>query len=191
MTRTDLVRMLERYAVPNFLRSLFYSARFACLISLRADVQLTSCIRLGRGTNIRPYARLITTAGSITLGRHCGINSFTMIAAGNAPITIGDHVNIGPSTTIIASNYGSEDPRLPMMYQPKIEKGIVIEDDVLIGASVVVLDGVRIGRGSIVGGGAVVTKDVPPMSIAVGNPARVIGTRGKMVTRLREETLPV
>jgi acetyltransferase-like isoleucine patch superfamily enzyme len=51
---------------------------------------------------------------------------------------------------------------------------IVIEDDVWIGANTIVLPGVRIGRGSVIGAGSIVTKDVPPMVIAAGNPARVI-----------------
>jgi acetyltransferase-like isoleucine patch superfamily enzyme len=156
---------------------LYYSIKFSCLVSLRADLQATRRIRLGRGTDIRPYVRLITTTGRISLGKKCGINSFTVIASGTSPITIGDYVNIGPSVTIIASNYGFDDPDTPMMYQKRVEKGIVIEDDVWIGASAVILDGVRIGRGSIIGAGAIVTKDVPTMSVAVGNPAHVIKKR--------------
>jgi len=54
---------------------------------------------------------------------------------------------------------------------------IVIEDDVWIGANATILKGVRISRGSIVGSGAVVTKDVPPYSIVGGNPAKIIRSR--------------
>jgi acetyltransferase-like isoleucine patch superfamily enzyme len=173
------IRIAGRYLVPGFLRSLYYSVRFRCGVSPRADVQLSPRIRIGRGSTVRPYARIITTRGAVTLGRQCGLNSFVVIAAGNAPVHIGDYVNIGPSVTIIASNYGSDDLQTPMMFQPKVEKGIVIEDDVWIGALAVILDGVRIGRGAIVGAGSVVTRDVPPFSVAVGNPARVIRRRGE------------
>ena len=54
---------------------------------------------------------------------------------------------------------------------------IIIEDDVWIGARVIILPGRRIGRGSIVGAGSVITKDVEPFSIVGGNPAQVVGWR--------------
>lgn len=58
--------------------------------------------------------------------------------------------------------------------EPPSATPVVIEDDVLIGANAVVLEGVRVGRGSVVAAGAVVVKDIPPMSVAAGQPARVI-----------------
>jgi acetyltransferase-like isoleucine patch superfamily enzyme len=68
---------------------------------------------------------------------------------------------------------------LPIRRQPLHSKGgIVIEDDVWLGVGVIVLDGVRIGRGAVVGAGAVVTKDLPPNSISSGAPARVVKMRG-------------
>ncbi len=57
------------------------------------------------------------------------------------------------------------------------EKPVVIEDDVWIGSRVTILPGVTIGRGSVVGAAAVVTKDVPPYSVVAGNPAKVVKTR--------------
>ncbi|MBI4004260.1 MAG: acyltransferase [Candidatus Omnitrophica bacterium] len=178
MTRATLWRLLGRYAVPCAVRSLYYAVRFRCLVSLRADVQLSSRIRLGRGSDIRPYARIINGTGSIILGRRCGISSFTYLANGSAFIRIGDGVRIGPHVYLGSSNRGFEDPNTPILDQEKSEQGIVIEDDVWVGAHVVVLDGVRIGRGSVIGAGAIVTRDIPPLSIAVGNPARVIRQRG-------------
>ncbi len=58
--------------------------------------------------------------------------------------------------------------------EPPSATPVVIEDDVLIGANAVVLEGVTVGRGSVVAAGAVVTQDIPPMSVAAGQPARVI-----------------
>jgi len=140
---------------------------------------LSSGIRFGKGTDIRPYARLINSTGSILVGRRCGIGSFTYIATGKASVVIGDFVRIGAHTYIGASNHGFDDPNKLIIEHEKVEKGIVVEDDVWIGANCVILDGVRIGRGSVIGGGAVVTRDIPPLSIAVGNPARVIRKRGE------------
>ncbi|MGQ0644876.1 MAG: acyltransferase [Elusimicrobiota bacterium] len=191
MNLQTLTRTLGRYLLPCFARSLYYSLRYRCLVSARADLQLSSQIRLSPGVNIRPYVRLITTTGAITLGKHCGVNSFTMLAAGSAPIAVGDYVNIGPNVTLIAGNYGFDDPDTPMMFQKKTDLGIVVEDDVWIGAGAVILDGVRLGRGCVIGAGAVVTRDVPPLSIAVGNPARVVRRRGEARARaaVRERAL--
>jgi acetyltransferase-like isoleucine patch superfamily enzyme len=69
------------------------------------------------------------------------------------------------------------DPDRLIAEQGITARGIVIEDDVWLGGGAVVLDGVRIGRGAVVGAGAVVTQDIPPYAIAVGVPARVVGSR--------------
>jgi acetyltransferase-like isoleucine patch superfamily enzyme len=66
---------------------------------------------------------------------------------------------------------------IPMKEQGVTQKGVVIEDDCWIAANSVILDGVRIGRGSVVAAGAVVSRDVPPFSIVAGVPARVIKNR--------------
>jgi acetyltransferase-like isoleucine patch superfamily enzyme len=66
---------------------------------------------------------------------------------------------------------------VPMAEQPEPRLGVVIEDDCWLGAGVVVVDGVRVGRGSVVGAGAVVTHDVEPFSVVTGVPARRVGMR--------------
>lgn len=178
MILKNLKRSLLRYLFPCFARSLYYSFKYRCLVSPRADIQLSRLIRLGPGTDIRPYVRIITTEGPITLGRHCGINSFSFISTGNAFVKIGNNVRIGPHVTIVASGRNIDDTSRPLKDVEKIEKGITIEDNVLIGASVVVLDGVTIGQGAVIGAGAIVTHNIPPYAVAVGNPARVTRTRG-------------
>ncbi|MDQ3796893.1 MAG: acyltransferase, partial [Pseudomonadota bacterium] len=73
-----------------------------------------------------------------------------------------------------------------MRRQPLHTKGgIVIGDDVWLGVGVIVLDGVHIGNGAVIGAGAVVTRNVPDNAIAVGIPARVIGTRSGVQTGVR------
>jgi maltose O-acetyltransferase len=94
------------------------------------------------------------------------------------PVHIGRDVMMGPRCTLIAGNHNFASTELPMNRQGLApEQPIVIEDDVWLGAAVVVVPGVRIGRGSVIGAGSVVAKDVPPWSIAVGNPARVVRSR--------------
>lgn len=182
-----MVKLVGRYALPCWVRSTYYAMRYRCLVSLRADIQLSSRIRLGRGTDVRPYARIINSTGEIVLGRRCGIGSFVYIGTGRATITIGDYVRIGAHSYIGAGNREFDDPSKLIMEHKKVEKGIVVEDDVWIGANCVILDGVHIGRGSVIGAGAVVTRDIPPLSIAVGNPARVIRKRGEKAKVPAEE----
>lgn len=115
------------------------------------------CIEIGDRTSIGPYV-VIHGPGNITIGQDC------LIAA---------------HTGIYASNHQFADPDRKIRDQGLSRKGIVIEDDCWLGHKVSVLDGVTIGKGSVIGAGAVVTKDIPPYSIAVGVPAKVIGQRRK------------
>ncbi|KAF2963972.1 hypothetical protein GQX73_g9601 [Xylaria multiplex] len=89
-------------------------------------------------------------------------------------ITIGENVLFGPNVCL----YGATHPLDPAIRQglngPEAGKEIHVEDDVWIGGSALILAGVRIGRGSTVGAGSVVTKDVPPFHFVAGNPARII-----------------
>jgi acetyltransferase-like isoleucine patch superfamily enzyme len=78
---------------------------------------------------------------------------------------------------MIAANHVFSDPDRPIHSQGLDHAPITIEDDVWIGGRVNVVAGVTVGRGSVIGAGAVVTKDVPPYSVAVGVPARVIKSR--------------
>jgi maltose O-acetyltransferase len=80
--------------------------------------------------------------------------------------------------TILTRNHAFVDTSRPMRDQGAGEiSPVTISDDVWIGMRVIILPGVTIGRGAIIGAGAVVTKDVPPYCVAVGNPARVVRNR--------------
>jgi acetyltransferase-like isoleucine patch superfamily enzyme len=103
---------------------------------------------------------------------------------GHGGLRIGNFVRIATHCVLVPANHGFDRLDVPIARQPVQALGITIEDDVWIGANSVVLDGVTIGRGAIIGAGTVVTKDVRPYAICVGNPARVIGDRrerGKML----------
>ena len=109
----------------------------------------------------------------ITIGRDSLIGEYSVIR-GQGGVTIGDRVYTSPFTQIIAVNHVFDDPTRPFVEQGITAEGIVVEDDVWLGANVVVTDGVRIGRGAVVAAGAVVTRDVPPHTVVAGVPARVI-----------------
>ncbi|GGG07680.1 hypothetical protein GCM10010913_31840 [Paenibacillus aceti] len=114
--------------------------------------------------------------GSIEIGENCSINSFCHIN-GNGGLKIGNNVRIATNCTLIPANHIFSDPNIPITFQGETREGITIEDDVWLGAGVKVLDGVVIGRGSVIGAGSVVNKSIPPFSIAVGIPAKVIKKR--------------
>jgi len=100
------------------------------------------------------------------------------------PLTIGDDVMMGPRCCILGSNHRTDSLTVPMTQQGfLVDAPVSIEDDVWIGANVTILPGRTIGQGSIVGAGAVVTKDVPAYSVVGGNPARIIKSRRTSVDR--------
>jgi acetyltransferase-like isoleucine patch superfamily enzyme len=93
---------------------------------------------------------------------------------------------IASHSGIYANNHNFADPTQPICKQGNSYKGITVEEDCWLGSGVRVLDGVTIGRGSIIGAGAVVTKDIPPYSIAVGVPAKVVSQRKSMSNNAKE-----
>jgi acetyltransferase-like isoleucine patch superfamily enzyme len=116
--------------------------------------------------------RQIPYAG-IKIGRDCLIGEFCVIR-GQGGVTIGDKVYLAPLVQILAVNHVFSDPTRPIIEQGITAEGIVIEGNAWIGAGAIITDGVRIGQGAVIGAGAVVTQDVPPHTVAVGAPARVV-----------------
>jgi acetyltransferase-like isoleucine patch superfamily enzyme len=109
----------------------------------------------------------------IRIGKQSLIGEMNVLR-GQGGITIGDRVYTAPLVQMLAVNHIYSDPTRPMVEQGITAEGIVVEDDVWIGAGAIITDGVRIGKGSVVAAGAVVTKDVPPYTVVGGIPARVI-----------------
>lgn len=136
----------------------------------------TSYITIGDDSYLFSYCILKTFDGWIKIGSNCTVNNYAILY-GHGGLEIGDNVRIAAQVVIIPMNHIYEDPDTPIWRQGIKAKGIKIEDDVWLGAGAEVLDGVTIGRGSVIGAGAVVTKDIPPYSVAVGVPAKVIKKR--------------
>lgn len=111
----------------------------------------------------------------IKIGRNSLIGEYSVIR-GQGGVQIGDRVYTSPFTQIIAVNHVFDDPERPFVEQGITAEGIVIEDDVWLGAGAIITDGVRIGKGAVVAAGAVVTKDVPAHTVVGGVPARPIKT---------------
>lgn len=109
-----------------------------------------------------------------------GLKVVTNDAHEECQIIIGDRVSIAPNVVLIAESSPNNSLHLasiPYVKENLIkDEKIIIEDDVWLGASVTILPGVKVGRGAIVGAGAVVTKDVAPYTVVAGIPAKVIRT---------------
>lgn len=109
----------------------------------------------------------------IRIGRRTFVGEGTIVR-GQGGVTVGDNVLFGPRVMVLAVNHVFADPERPIMDQGITATGIRIEDNCWVGAGAIILDGVTIGKGACIGAGAVVTHSVPPYSLAVGAPARVI-----------------
>ena len=165
-----------------------------------AHFEYASRIRIGKHCRIarQSIVRANTDdAGGVCLGDRVSLLENTLISANRGHITIADNSWLGPNSVIygnggvdigkhvliashcvvntVSHNFGRLD--IPMNEQDINCDPVVIENDVWIGTGAVILQGVRIGYGSIIGAGAVVTRSIPPFSIALGTPARVTGSR--------------
>lgn len=139
----------------------------------QGEVLLQNQVLIERGVDINSGQD-----GQIKICRETRIGAYTCIA-GSGRIHIGEYCIIASHCGIYANSHIFSDRTRPIVLQGVTTEGIVIEDDCWLGTGVKVLDGVRIGRGSVIGAGSVVTKDIPPFSIAVGVPAKVIRMRGE------------
>lgn len=134
-------------------------------------------IRIGARARIRHGAMLLPYGGFVHLGDDCSVNPYTILY-GHGGLSIGNSVRIAAHTVMIPANHGFDDMAVPIREQELTKRGISIGDNVWVGSNVVVLDGCRIGTGSVIAAGAVVSGDVPPGVVVGGVPARVLRARG-------------
>jgi len=142
-----------------------------------------SWISIGDATYIFGYSQLNTYNGWIKIGNNCTINRFAILY-GHGGLEIGNDVMIAPNVMIFPQNHIFQDTDVLIREQGISCVGIKIEDNVWLGAGAIILDRVTIGEGAVIGAGSVVTKDIPPYSIATGVPARVIKKRGKKIQKI-------
>lgn len=126
-------------------------------------------ISIGRNTKIHKNTIIGNNSG---IGYGCEINN---------GVTIGDNVMMGPNVIILTQNHCTDNITVPMRLQGMEPiKPVYICDDVWIGARVCILPGITIGKGSIIGACTVVSKNVPPYTVAVGNPVQFKKNRKNM-----------
>lgn len=155
-------------------------ARISRFADIENSVRGTAII-IHEGVVIDSFVKIKPAGGSgdVEIGAHTTINSGVVIYTGNG-LTIGSHCAIAANCTFAPVNhqYGDRDTLIVEQGFMPSRGGIVVEDDVWIGANVILLDGAVVRRGCVIGAGAVVTGELPAYSICVGAPAKVTGYRG-------------
>lgn len=170
--RATLHRLLQR----RFRATAMALPRFGAIDTLARDITN----RERRGYDLDVLRQALTLA---FLDKHLGMAA----APGTAcviggQIVIGENCLIGPKVVMRTASHRFEKKEVNIRGQGHQIADILIEDDCWIGANAIILGGVHIGKGAIIGAGAVVTKDIPSMVIAVGVPAKVLKYRGAQRT---------
>ncbi|WP_295895702.1 sugar O-acetyltransferase [uncultured Vibrio sp.] len=138
--------------------------------------------KIGNNLDVSPPLT-VDYGDTVYIGDDVFINSnFTLVNSGK--ISIGSRVMIAPNVSFFSINHGLcfETRKTHNNVRIDFPAPITVEDDVWIGGHTVVLAGVTIGKGSVIGAGSVVTKDIPPNTLACGNPAKIIRqiTKGEL-----------
>lgn len=139
--------------------------------SARMDVFPFGIFSLGERSIIESYTTINNGVGSVEIGNDVTIGISNVIIG---PVQIGNHVIMAQNIVVSGLNHGYEDVTVPIHQQTCTTKQIVIGDESWIGANVVIVAGVHIGKHAIVAAGSIVTKNVPDFSIVAGNPAKLI-----------------
>ena len=134
-------------------------------------------VTIGRGVMIRPSSYYGNDLGAgLKIGNNSSIGPYGYIGC-SGKIEIGSNVMLGPRCSLFAENHIFSDREITIKSQGVKRNGIMIEDDCWIGSNVIILDGVKIGRGSVIGAGTLITKDIPSGSIVIDKRNKEIKSR--------------
>lgn len=147
-----------------------------CIIQTKSAGKIVLNDRLSINNHIILYA---DEGGEISFGYRVFIGDYSTIRTSRTKVSIGNNTMIAQNVKLIATNHAYKNKNI-LIHQQDIDTskmGITIGNDCWIGAGAIVLPGVTINDGAVVGGNAVVTKDVPAYAVVVGNPAKIIKYR--------------
>ncbi len=139
--------------------------------SVRLDVLPFNLFEMGENSLVEDFSVVNNGVGPVEIGANTLLGIGAVVIG---PVRIGNNVIMAQHVVLSGLNHGYEAIDTPIRQQPVTTKTIVVEDDCWIGANVTITAGVTIGRHSVVAGGSVVTRDVPPFSVVGGNPARLL-----------------
>lgn len=143
----------------------------------RRGITFGDNVTVGSMSMIRPSGYYGNSVGEgLRMGNGSNVGAYSYVGCSGF-IEIGDNVMMGPRVSFFAENHTFDRTDMPMKQQGVNNKGIRIEDDCWLGSGAIFLDGVTVGKGSIVAAGSVVSKSVEPYSIVGGVPAKLIKSR--------------
>ncbi|KFC83119.1 DapH/DapD/GlmU-related protein [Ewingella americana] len=174
-----LIKLLRDRTFTFFILNNARIIRFPFEIRGKYKMKIGSGLTTGRYCRLEAYGNI--NLHSLIIGENCQINDSVHIAAADK-ISLGNNVLIASRVFITDLNHGCysgdeyihSDPKRLCVDRELVTRPVIIGDNVWIGEGAVILPGVVIGDSSIVGANAVVTKSVPPYTIAAGNPAKVV-----------------
>lgn len=169
-------KLIRRVLTPMILVRLYYFWKHRAVVSGKAEVDLASSTSWGQGCIISAFTK-VKISGPFIMGQRVQISTGCFIGAGAGGLTFGDDVLVGPNCAIMTGSYLFDRLDVPLQEQGTTSKGVRIGHRVWVGSNSVVLAGAELGDNVIVSAGSVVSGTVPPNSIVLGNPAKVIFTR--------------
>jgi acetyltransferase-like isoleucine patch superfamily enzyme len=137
----------------------------------RMDVLPFNYFEIGKDSTIEDFSTINNGVGDVVIGDRTRIGLSCVLIG---PVKVGNDIMFAQNIVVSGLNHGYRDIDVPPSLQPVETKQIVIEDEVWIGANAVITAGVTIGKHSVIAAGSVVTKSVPPYSVAGGNPAKIL-----------------
>lgn len=165
------------HGTGTFRREDFRSLGADCVLETGVLVFHPENISLGRNVYVGHYAILKGYhQGEMRIGDETWIGQQCFLHAAGG-LTIGARVGIGPAVKILTSQHREVGRATPVLFSPLAMAPVVVEDDADIGLGGILLPGVTVGRGAVVGAGAVVTRDVPAYAVVAGSPARILRHR--------------
>jgi acetyltransferase-like isoleucine patch superfamily enzyme len=169
-------RLVRRALTPMVLVRLYYFVKHRAAISSKAEVDLADSTSWGPGCVISAFTK-VKISGPFVMGRRCQISTGCFVGAGEGGLTLGDDVLISPNCVVMTGTYVFDRLDVPLQEQGTVSKPTRLGHRVWVGSNSVVLAGAEIGDDAIVSAGSVVSGRVPPRTIVLGNPAKVIFTR--------------
>jgi acetyltransferase-like isoleucine patch superfamily enzyme len=162
-----------RWWIRNIVNPFFHTISRHAVIrwSARLDVFPYNKFEVGKYSIIESNVLISNGVGDVKMGEKVLIGVGSQITG---PVTFGNNILLAQHVLMSGLNHDFEDVTKPIVAQGYSKKTIVVEDGAWIGAGAIITAGVTIGKNAVVGAGSIVTKDVPPYSVAVGNPAKVV-----------------
>lgn len=162
-----------RWWIRTFVNPFFHKISRKSVIrwTTRLDIFPYNRFEVGQYSIIESYTLIANGVGDVVLGENVLIGVGCQITG---PVSFGNDILLAQNVVMSGLNHDYEDVTKPIVKQGFSATPITVEDGVWIGAGAIITAGVTIGKNAVVGAGSVVTKDVPPFSVVVGNPARLV-----------------